>query len=154
MMDRIWRSQREQDQGFSLVELLIVIIIIGILAAIAIPLFLSQRQKAFDASVKTDVETLGKEMATWFVDNETPPAAIAITGQTYTFDGAKVSNRSPGVVNGSDGSNTVISLTGSDGTGTAGRDDWCVSLRHPNGTATGNTWSYNTAAGLLHGACA
>jgi prepilin-type N-terminal cleavage/methylation domain-containing protein len=41
-----------RQQGFSLIELLIVIIVIGILAAIAIPLFLGQRDKAKQASLK------------------------------------------------------------------------------------------------------
>src|SRR3954453_17831286 len=48
---------RDQD-GFTLIELLVVIIIIGILAAIAIPVFLSQRQKGYDAAAKSDLRNL------------------------------------------------------------------------------------------------
>ena len=52
-------------------------IIIGILAAIAIPVFLSQRKKAQDAAAKADVSTIGKEIATYYVDGTAPPGAMA-----------------------------------------------------------------------------
>ena len=47
-----------QDEGFSLVELLVVIAIIGVLSAIGIGLFLGQRARAVDASIKSDLRTV------------------------------------------------------------------------------------------------
>src|SRR6478735_6188241 len=68
MIARIRKSIDEKDKGFTLIELLVVMIIIGILAAIAIPVFLNQRKKAVDTATKADVSTVGKEIATYFVD--------------------------------------------------------------------------------------
>ncbi len=47
-----------RDEGFSLVELLVVIMIIGVLSAIGIGLFLGQRARAVDASIKSDLRTV------------------------------------------------------------------------------------------------
>jgi type II secretory pathway pseudopilin PulG len=51
-----------------LIELLVVIIIIGILAAIAIPIFLNQRSSAYDASAKSDLRDLSEFEEAYFVE--------------------------------------------------------------------------------------
>jgi type IV pilus assembly protein PilA len=63
------RRRAEEEQGFTLIELLVVILIIGILAAIAIPAFLNQRGKAYDASAKSQVRTAQTAMETYATDN-------------------------------------------------------------------------------------
>jgi len=61
-MLRKLRKRAEEEMGFSLVELLVVILIVGVLAAIAIPLFLNQTAKADDASAESQLNTAATVM--------------------------------------------------------------------------------------------
>ena len=69
MLARIRKAQEENEGGFTLIELLVVIIIIGILAAIAIPTFLNQRKKGYDAQAKSDLRNVATLEETYFTDN-------------------------------------------------------------------------------------
>jgi type IV pilus assembly protein PilA len=64
------RRRAEDEKGFTLIELLVVILIIGILAAIAIPAFLNQRGKAYDATAKSQVRTMQTAEETYATDHD------------------------------------------------------------------------------------
>jgi type IV pilus assembly protein PilA len=60
----------QNRKGFTLIELLIVVVIIGILAAIAIPKFASTKEKAYLASMKSDLRNLATTEEGYFADNQ------------------------------------------------------------------------------------
>ncbi len=79
-----------ERKGFTLIELLIVVVIIGILAAIAIPKFANTKQKAYLATVKTDLRNLVTAEEAYFSDNTTYTTSLSTTqfqpskGVTYS----------------------------------------------------------------------
>ena len=121
-------------------------IIIGILAAIAIPVFLSQRAKAQDSATKADVSVVGKELATHYVDSTAVPT-VAIAGaapnRTYVINGTTLGRVSDGV--------DSITLAASPTATT-----WCVQAANSDGTTVGTvvgTYKYSATGGLQQGVC-
>lgn len=68
--------RKNGEKGFTLIELMIVIAIIGILAAIAIPQFLQYRIKSYNAAANTDIKNAYTAAQAYFIDN---PAANLTT---------------------------------------------------------------------------
>ena len=70
-------------KGFTLIELLIVVVIIGILAAIAIPKFANTKEKAYVASMKSDVRNLITAQEAYFAENNLYAQSTTNLGTNY-----------------------------------------------------------------------
>lgn len=124
MMNTLWnraRDRRNGDQGFTLVELLVVIVIIGILVAIAIPVFLSQREKGWASAAQSDLRNSAPIAETYFADNGTY-TGLDETGMNETTD---------------------VTLSVVDGTDTG----YCIEAAHAK--IAGGVWSLDSATGSV-----
>ena len=88
----------KSNRGFTLIELLIVVVIVGILASIAIPKFANTKEKAYLASMKSDLRNLATAQEAFLFDsltyttnqallNYAASAGVTITVNTATGGG-------------------------------------------------------------------
>lgn len=120
--------------------LVLVLIVVGILAAIAIPIFLSQREKAIDSAARADVSTLGREIATYMVDSDPADLELTMNQDAYEFS----SNRSAWGFVASEG----VSLGGISVTSAT---EWCVWVYAPAGEI--GAAQYSAQWGMQDGPC-
>jgi type IV pilus assembly protein PilA len=133
MLARLHKMQEENEEGFTLIELLVVIIIIGILAAIAIPVFLNQRQKGYDAGVKSDLRNAATAEETYLTDQGKYTDSVTAD---LSSEGFKPSNNTDYTTGGSATNLTVVSAT---------NVGYCITGK----SASGKTWFYDSGAGGL-----
>jgi prepilin-type N-terminal cleavage/methylation domain-containing protein len=148
-VSRTLERTRRQDRGFTLIELLVVMIIIGVLASVAIPVFLNQRAKAHDVATKSDLETVGKEVASFYVGVD-PTLALTgtISGQSLTLAESTTSysnavQLSSGTTYATGASDAVTFQTG---TGCTKASGWVVTLNNPDGAT--KTFYFSAQNGL------
>jgi type IV pilus assembly protein PilA len=63
-------SHKSADGGFTLIELLVVVLIVAVLAAIAIPMFVSQREKGWRAQMESALRDASTSLESWATEND------------------------------------------------------------------------------------
>ncbi|MBW1862715.1 MAG: prepilin-type N-terminal cleavage/methylation domain-containing protein [Deltaproteobacteria bacterium] len=113
-----------REEGFTLIELMIVIAIIGILAAIAIPQFSAYRKRSYNSAAQSDVRNIATAQEAYYIDESTYCNDYAdLTGSSYGY------YQSGNVTVSTSGTADVYTITGYNSSG-----DKTYSLSGPGGT--------------------
>src|ERR1700761_40839 len=76
-------SLKNKSKGFTIVELLIVIVVIGILATLVIVTFTGIQQKARDSKRKTDIGAVQASLESYYSSNNTYPTVADLNSSTW-----------------------------------------------------------------------
>ena len=130
MFQRFHEMREDREDGFTLIELLVVVLIIAILAAIAIPFFLSQRERSFESQAQSSLKNAATAMESYATDNEGVYPAVGeeadLAGQGFKETDL-----------------VTLTIDSSDEAGT-----YCLEADHDN---LDNVWSYVATTGAAGG---
>jgi type IV pilus assembly protein PilA len=148
MLLKLRQRMAKDESGFTLVELLVVMLILGLLAAIAIPAFFNQRDKARDSQAKTYARTAETAIETYSTDNNgTYDGAdyAALVGLEPTLSGADFEGDAPTVPAPGEGTDRSYEITVNSDTGNT------FTITRLDGGTTELTCTENATAGCPEG---
>ena len=126
MFQRFHAMKEERDGGFTLIELLVVILIIAILAAIAIPVFLRQREKGWRSQMESAVKNAATAQESYLTSNTGYAAGAAGLSSLTSAEGLKFASEV----------NLVVAAEGGKG--------YCIKATHDNLDSTDAYWYHSS----------
>src|SRR5438067_8072275 len=86
MLKRMRNRAEDRDEGFTLIELMVVVLIIAILIAIAIPTFLGARKRAQDRAAQSNLRNALTAEKTYYTDKQVYTADVTATGDLKSIE--------------------------------------------------------------------